>query len=149
MSTLLSEKDTEDIRKFFSENLVDPVTLRLFVQDKEKPGMCIYCDETEQITQELAGLSEKINLEVHLYPTEETKVKEYDVQRVPALILEKSGSKDSGVRFYGAPSGYEFGTLIEGIAELSTGKVKLSADLIHQVENIEKDISIKVFVTPT
>lgn len=149
MLSLLSEKDAADVRKLFSEQLAEPVTLRLFVQDKTKPGECIYCDETEQLAQEITDLSDKICFKLHQYPTEDSYVKQYDVERVPALILETSAGQDTGVRFYGIPSGYEFGTLIEDIVDISTGKTKLSPDLISQVENVQKDVTIKVFSTPT
>jgi glutaredoxin-like protein len=149
LSQLLSEKDAEDIKKFFNENLINPVTLRLFVQDPNQPGECMYCKETEQIAKELSNLSDKIRLEIHQFPTDAEKIKTYDIQRVPALILEKEEGQDSGVRFYGIPSGYEFGTLIEDISDLSTGKTKLAANLMNEVENVQKDVTIKVFVTPT
>lgn len=149
MGSLLSEKDAADIQKLFSEQLVEPVVLRLFVQDKSQPGECMYCNETEQISQEIAHLSDKIQLQIHQYPTDDEKVKQYDVERVPAIILEKSDGQDSGVRFYGIPSGYEFGTLIEDITDISTGKTKLSSDLVSQVEHLDKDVTIKVFTTPT
>lgn len=149
MSQLLSEKDAEEIKKHFSENLVNPITLRLFIQDPSQPGECMYCKETEQISQEVSNLSDKINLEVHQFPTDAEKVKEYNIERVPALILEKTSGQDSGVRFYGVPSGYEFGTLIEDITDLSAGNTKLAADLTSQVESVQKGVTIKVFVTPT
>lgn len=148
MAKLLSEKDSVAIKDFFGQNLVNPITLRLFVQDAAQPGDCMYCSETQQIAEELTELSDKISLEIHKMPSDDTVVKDYDIQRVPALVLEKE-SVDSGVRFYGIPSGYEFGTLIEDIADLSTGKTKLSPELIQQVEKVQKDVTIKVFVTPT
>lgn len=148
MAKLLSEKDSMAIKDFFGQNLVSPITMRLFVQDSSQPGDCMYCSETQQIAEELSELSDKITLQIHKVPTDDALITQYDVQRVPALILEKD-SLDSGVRFYGIPSGYEFGTLIEDIADLSAGKTKLPPDLIKQVEKVQKDVTIKVFVTPT
>lgn len=149
MSSLLSEKDTADIRKLFSDQLVEPVILHLFIQDKTKPEKCMYCDETEQLAEEITNLSDKIRFELHQYPTDDQSVKEYDVQRVPAIIIETSAGQDTGVRFYGIPSGYEFGTLVEDLVDISTGKTKLTADLVSQVQSIQRDVAIKVFTTPT
>lgn len=148
MAKLLSDKDTTAIKDFFAKNLSAPITMRLFLQDPGQPGDCMYCPETKQIAEELADLNEKITLEVHNLSTTDGLVNQYAVQRVPALILEKD-NLDSGVRFYGIPSGYEFGTLIEDIADLSTGNSKLSPDIINQVKQVQKDVTIKVFVTPT
>ena len=149
MAKLLSEKDSTEIKKFFSEQMVNPVTLRLFVQDPDQPGECDYCSDTEQIVREVAELSDKINVVVHKSPTDREQVDSYNVERVPALIFEREDGTDSGVRFYGIPSGYEFGTLLEDIADLSNGKTKLSPELIQQVQQVQQDVTIKVFVTPT
>jgi len=150
LGNLLAEKDSNEIKKHFEQQLINPVTLRLFVQDPNEPGECMYCSETEQICREVAELSDKINLTVHSNSTsEQEQHQKYGIERVPALILEKVSGTDSGVRFYGIPSGYEFGTLIEDITELSTGESKISTDLRKQVEQIQQDVTIKVFVTPT
>ena len=148
MAKLLSEKDATAIKDYFSQQLVNPVTLRLFLQDPSEPAECMYCSQTEQIAQEVVDLSDKLNLVVHKATTED-KAKEYNVQYFPALVLEKEEGTDTGVRFYGIPSGYEFGVLIEDLADLSSGKIKLTADVIQQVESVQKDVTIKVFVTPT
>ncbi|KLU60023.1 alkyl hydroperoxide reductase subunit F [Peptococcaceae bacterium CEB3] len=149
MAKLLSKKDATAIKGFFDQNLVEPVTMRLFVQDGGQPDDCMYCTETQQIAEEVSELSDKIKLAVHKVPgKEDAELKRYDVQRVPALILEKADA-DSGVRFYGIPSGYEFGTLIEDLADLSAGQTKLAPDIVKQVEAVQKDVTIKVFVTPT
>lgn len=148
MAKLLSEKDEAAIKDYFTKQLVNPVTLRLFVQDPNHPEDCMYCSETEQITREVADLSDKIELIIHQAPSEKEIMQKYDVQRVPALILEKEEGQ-AGVRFYGIPSGYEFGTLIEDIAELSTGETKLAPELVKKVQQVDKDVTIKVFVTPT
>jgi alkyl hydroperoxide reductase subunit AhpF len=82
----------------------------------------MYCDETEQLAEEITNLSDKIRFELHQYPTDDQYVREYDVQRVPAIIIETSAGQDTGVRFYGIPSGYEFGTLVEDLVDISAGK---------------------------
>lgn len=147
MAKLLSEKDAGAIKDFFSQQLVNSVTLRLFLKDPGE-GECMYCSETEQIAQEVVELSDKLNLVVHKMTTEE-KAKEYNIKYFPALVLEKEEGTDTGVRFYGIPSGYEFGVLIEDLADLSSDKIKLAPDVISQVESVQKDVTIKVFVTPT
>ncbi len=150
MEKLLAEKDADQIKQHFAQQLLNPVTLRLFVADPNQPGECEYCAETEQICREVAELSDKINLTVHSNaPSEQAQAEKYGVERVPALILEKVSGTDSGIRFYGIPSGYEFGTLIEDITELSGGESKIPANLREQVEQIQQDVTIKVFVTPT
>ncbi len=149
MAKLISEKDAAEIKNFFTDKMSEPVTLRLFVQDPNQPGDCDYCPDTEQLVREVAELNDKVNVVVNLSPTNRELVEQYNVERVPALILERADGTDSGVRFYGIPSGYEFTTLLEDIADLSSGKTKLSPELVRQVEKVQQDVTIKVFVTPT
>ena len=149
MAKLLSEKDATEVKKYLAGAMVNPVTLRLFVQDPDQPGDCAYCSETEQIVREISELHDQVQVVVHKSPTEGELVKQYNVERVPALIIEGKETANTGVRFYGIPSGYEFGTLLEDIADVSSGKTKLSPDLIKQVEQVQQDVTIKVFVTPS
>lgn len=149
MGNVIKENYAARIQKKFSEHIIKPVTLRLFVQDKNQSGECEYCDQTEQMVHEIAALNDKIQVVVHLYPTEELEVGKYGIERVPALILENSEGEDTGVRFYGMPSGFELDTLVEDIVDISTGKVNLPANLISEIEQIKNDATIKVFTTPT
>lgn len=146
---LLSEKDAATLRDYFAQEMVETVTLRLFVQDPTKAGNGEHSAEAEQIAEEITELTDKVKLVVHKYPTDEDEVKQYNIERVPALVLEREYGVDSGVRFYGAPSGFEFSTLIEDIAELSSGDSKLSPELRKHAEQVERPVTIKVFVTPT
>lgn len=149
MAKLLSDNDAAELRKLFTQRLNNQVFLRLFVQDPDQPGDCEYCADTEQIVRELAELNNQIKVILHKSPTDSAEVAKYHVERVPALILEKEEGVDSGVRFYGVPSGYEFGCLIEDMLDLANGESKLPADLLEQVAKVQKDVTVKVFVTPT
>ncbi len=150
MKKFIGEKDAKEIKSYFDKELTNPVSMRLFVQDPNQPGDCMYCSETEQLCRELAELSDKIELTVSSNAaSEQEQIQKYGIERVPALILEKVAGTDSGVRFYGIPSGYEFATLIEDISLLSSGETKLSPDLTLQVAAVQKDVTIKVFVTPS
>lgn len=50
--------------------------------------------------------------------TDQQKAETYGVQLVPAVIVE--GEKDHGIRFFGAPAGYEFSSLVEDILAVGT-----------------------------
>ncbi|HPC25705.1 MAG TPA: thioredoxin family protein, partial [Fervidobacterium sp.] len=55
-----------------------------------------------------------------------------------------------GVRFYGVPSGHEFGTLIQDIVLFGkNAKPQLSQETIEQLSKLDKPVKISVFVTPT
>ena len=140
---LIGQKDADDLRQEFSENLVDPVRLVMFTQELE----CQYCSETRQIVEEVAALSDKIEAEVYNFVIDKEKVEEYRVDKIPAIAVV--GSQDYGVRFFGIPSGYEFTSLVEDIVTVSAGDSHLSAPTREAIAQITNPVHIQVFVTPT
>ncbi len=69
------------------------------------------------------------------------------VDKVPAVAVV--GKKDYGIRMFGIPSGYEFGSLIESIKLVSEGESGLSPETKKQVAKLTKPVKIQVFITPT
>jgi len=143
---LLNEEDRAHLIQEFSA-LTEPVKLVMFTQTLE----CQYCAETRQICEELAGLSDKIELEVYNFATDKERADELGINKTPAIAILRGGElpKDYGIRFYGIPSGYEFGTLVEDILIVSGGKTKLRAETRQQLKNLTTPSLIQVFVTPT
>ena len=139
----LSEKDKQQIKEMFKD-LKEPVKIINFTQTLE----CQYCRETRQILEEVTELSDKINLEILNLVEFKEKAQEYGVEdKIPAIIIE--GDKDYGIRYYGIPSGYEFGTLIEDIIMVSKRDSGLKSDTKEKLHQLTKPIHIQVFITPT
>jgi alkyl hydroperoxide reductase subunit AhpF len=57
--------------------------------------------------------------------------------------------RDYGIRMYGLPSGYEFGTLVEAILDVSSGDSGLSEPTRTALKEIAKPVHVQVFSTPT
>jgi len=140
---LLSEKDRKYLQKEFVEKLKQPVKLLVFPQTVA----CDFCKETEEIAQEVAGLSDKVTVETYNFVTDRTVADQYNVDKIPALVV--LGAKDYGVRFYGIPAGYEFTSLIEAIFAVSAGESGLSKQTKEAIAQIKTPIHIQVYVTPT
>lgn len=138
----LKEKDRQLVSREF-ETLTDPVKLVMFTQEFE----CDYCKETRELLAEVASLSGKLTLEVHDFKSEPDVVGEYRIDKIPAVAIV--GKKDYGVRYYGIPSGYEFGSLIEDILMVSHGESGLSEATRQVVQKLTQPVHIQVFVTPT
>lgn len=144
---LLSNKDVAYLRDLFEKELKKSVRLVFF--KSEDRTRCQYCEITEQVLSELVGIDSRLTLEVHDFDREKDLVAKYAVEMVPALVLESEEGKDYGIRFYGVPSGHEFGTLIQDIITVSKGTPQLSSETLKKLEKLERPVRISVFVTPT
>lgn len=141
--SLIAEEHKEHIKSQLAENLINPVRLIMFTQELE----CQYCVQTKQLVFELAALNDKIQAEVHDFVADAELAKQYGVDKVPAIVL--LGAKDYGIRFYGLPYGYEFQTLLSGLAIVSQGKTALSEETKAKLRSITTPVHIQVFVTLT
>ena len=139
---ILKKRDKKAVEKEFAK-LQDPVKLVYFTQEME----CQYCEQTRELLQEVADLSDKLSVEVYDFVKDKEKALQYGIDKIPATIIE--GKKDHGIRFFGVPSGYEFSTLLGSILEVSTSESGLSKKTKSLVRSINTPIHIQVFVTPT
>jgi len=140
---LLKDKDREYLQGEFSKRLKNPVRLVVFTQTIA----CDFCEQTEQIAEEVAGLSDLISIEVYNFVNDKSVADQYGVDKIPALVV--AGEKDYGIRFFGIPAGYEFTSLVEDIMMVSSGDSGLSAETKAAVAGITAPVHIQVFVTPT
>ena len=132
------------IRKEVTEALADvanPVTFKMFTQKFE----CQYCKETRELIEEVAELSDKVSVEVYDFEADKALADSLGIDKVPGV----AGQKDYGIRMFGIPSGYEFGSLIESIKLVSEGESGLSADTKKMVAKLKQPATIQVFITPT
>ena len=140
---VLTDSERLQLKKIFDTRLEGEARLVMFTQEFE----CETCKDTKELVLELAELSSKIKAEIYDFSKDKEKVKEYNIDKIPAIALV--GKRNYGIRFFGAPSGYEFMALIEDIADVSSGKTNLSAQAKEKLHNIRKPVHIQVFTTPT
>jgi glutaredoxin-like protein len=151
--SLLSEHDQAELAKRFQE-LQNEITIIVFTQEQGPlgpPGMeCDLCRETRQLAEELAGASERIRVEVHDFlAADDPAAADYRVERIPALVLLGPDRRDLGIRFYGIPAGYELATIVADLTRLSSVAPDLSAATRQALADLDRDVHIKVLVTPT
>jgi glutaredoxin-like protein len=139
----------KQVREMFGD-LEAPVNLVVFTQG-EGAVECEMCRETRELLEEVASLSAKLSVEVHDLVADAEIAAGYGIDKIPAVAVVRGGAepKDYGIRLYGIPSGYEFGTLIEDINMVSKGDPGLSAKTLAALEQLPGPIEIQVFVTPT
>jgi len=143
---LLSEEDKKIIMSDYWSRLDHNV--KLIYINKKDTSNCQYCDIIKQLYNELTGMSEKLSLEEYFYEELDNELMErFKIKSAPVVIIQ--GKNKGLIKFYGIPSGMEFPSFIETIVKASKGETDLPQEIINEVTNIEKDVNIKVFVTPT
>lgn len=143
---LLKDQDREHLMKEFAA-LADPVKIIVFTQEME----CQYCSETRQIAEEVAGLSDKISVDVYDFVADKEVAEQYNIDKIPATVIMRGGDtpKDYGIRYFGIPSGYEFSSIIEDIMMISQGDSGLSDETKNIIKDLTNPLHLQVFVTPT
>lgn len=147
--SLLDDNVKNEIKKVF-EGLKEPVKLIVFTQESPivMPTLeCENCKDNRMLMEELAGLSDKLKIEVYDFLKDKDKVEKYKIDKIPANVIE--GDIDYGIRFFGMPAGYEFSTLIETIKFVSSRDTGLNAEVKEKLKTLTKPIHIRVFVTLT
>lgn len=139
---LLSPEIVEQVKQELTD-LTGPVRLLVFTQTFE----CEYCEETRQLVEEIAALSDQITAEIYNFVTDKEKAEELGVDKIPAIAA--IGAEDYGVRFYGIPSGYEFVSLLHAVKVAAAGKSDLSQESLDVLADISEPLHLQVFVTPT
>lgn len=139
---LLSTVDAEQVKKLFG-TLTRDVFIRLYTQKLNCPG----CADTELILAELAGLSERLKIEILNALTEPEKKAADGVDLVPAILI--SDGTHNRARLYGTPSGYEFTTLLTAVMDAGSESESLEQPTLDFLAGLRNDLHFRVFVTPT
>jgi len=147
MAQLLNDDITKQIREVF-EGLKGQVHF-MFFGNKEN---CAYCDETRQLVEEVATLSELLSVEIYDLDADADLAAKYNVDKAPGLVIAaKEGEQvtDFGVRLAGIPSGHEFTSLIQDILLVSNRDSGLNPQTREFLKGLDKPILLQVYVTPT
>lgn len=125
------------------EALSSPVRLLFFTQTFG----CDTCLPARQAVDRIAAASARISVEEHNLVLDRERVAEYGVEWAPALAVV--GDSDAGMRYYGIPDGYEIESLVDAIEIAAGGGPALSAETLDALDALDRDVHLRVFVTPT
>jgi len=138
---LIDERSQEALKEKFRRELQNEVSLSVFIGPDNKE----YCDFTVQLCEELNGLDSKIKPKV--YQNSDGNATSLGIIRTPTVLI----GWDQGykVKYTGAPAGQEAGGFIEAISLISRRDSGLQEDSRVKLQNIDRPVSIRVYVTPT
>jgi hypothetical protein len=162
--SLLAPQDREHLREELS-SLTRIVHLVFYTQTLG----CDTCTQTRQILDELPPLSDRVVIDEVNFVLEPERAKAHGITRVPAIALayedpasvegaERStlGSTsrsaplvDTRIRFLGAPSGYEFVSLIHAVLLAGGAESQLSEASQARLRAVRQPVTMQVFSTPT
>lgn len=147
MVKMLDEGIQKQVKEVFAE-LDHPVEI-LFFKRKDN---CEYCEETQQLLEEVAGLSDKLNVQVLDIDDDAAQAAEYNLDKAPGFVLvgkDDDRLVDYGVRYAGIPAGHEFTSLINDLLLVSKRESGLSAQVKTYLAELKSPVLLQVFVTPT
>ena len=149
--SLIREEDARGLRAHLEHHLSGSVTIDYFTRPDSRlfvPGReCEACDDTRTLLEEVTQLSGSIQLRVHDFFGEDPAVSGMAIDRIPAIVL--SGGAKGRVRHFGIPAGYEFGSFLELLIDVGNGRTDLAQKTRESLEGLDRDIHIRVFVTPS
>ena len=142
MPILRPEEETK-VREWF-DALARPVELLVALGPEETPrpgaGDLDFGAEMVRLCEGLAELGDRVTCRVEDEPE--------GFPRFPAVSIRPEG-QDAGVRYDGLPWGYELGSLVGGIVEAGREEPTLRPDSVAALEELDRDLTLDVFVTPT
>ena len=147
MPSLLNDEIKSQVSEVFSQ--LDQQVQVLFFGKQDD---CQYCDDTQQLLEEVTALSEKLDLSIYRLDEDNAIAQEYNIDKAPGFVIAgKDGDQilDYGIRYAGIPSGHEFSSLINDFLLVSGRDSKLGDDVREMLQGLSKPVNLLVFVTPT
>ena len=123
--------------------LVKPVTLLYYTPDIASAAT----RAERELLEEIAGASDRIRLRVLAERWDAAREHEVGIARTPAIVV--SGESDPGIRYYGAPDGYELETFLAVLRAVSDGRSGLSEASRARVGGLGDPRHLEVLVAPT
>ena len=108
---------------------------------------CETCATTKRILEDLTRVNALVTLEEKNMVLDTGDVELYGIIAAPGVAIV--GDRDRGLRFYGAPDGYELISLLEGILVASAGYSGLSEESRALVATLDEPRALQIFSTPT
>ena len=123
--------------------MTGPVQLVFFTQTFG----CDTCTTTRRVLDDLARANPLITIEEKNMVLDSADVERFGIIAAPGVAIV--GDRDRGLRFYGAPEGYELVSLLEAILLASAADSGLTEDSRALIATLEEPRALQIFSTPT
>jgi glutaredoxin-like protein len=140
---LIDDTVAEQLKQELSK-LVHPVRLVAFSSALTSPES----EQVSRLIEELGALEPRLLVESCNFVLDKARAETLGALRIPAVAI-LGETRDYGIRFYGVPTGFEFGTLIDAILDVSSGDSGLLPATREALAVLEQPVHLQVFTTPT
>jgi alkyl hydroperoxide reductase subunit AhpF len=140
---LIQDEVAAQLKEEF-QGLLHPVRLAVFSQALADPESA----QVKRIVEELATLDARLSAESYNFVLDKEKAEALGIARIPAVAI-LGEQKDYGLRFYGLPSGYAFGTLVDAVLDVSRADSGLTPETRAALAELARPVHLQVFSTPT
>ena len=141
---LLSDADRTTLVQHLAP-IDKPVDLLLFTQTI---GGSESGPVARQVLDEVASLHDKVTVVEKNFVLDTEDRAKYKVDKAPAIVVLSDG-QDTRMRLYGAPTGYEFVSLVEAVLLAGTGTLELEPETLTALAAVTEPLHLQVFTTPT
>lgn len=143
----LSDRDRRILAKIL-QGMERPVRLVLATDDGDTDGTVTPNAMARDLIQHLTGLTPLIV--AHLSSAADPLLPpSIVVDRTPTLLIQTAEGSDTGIRYVGVPSGYQFGTLVDTILDVSREAHRLEATTVATATQLMAPVRIRVYYLPT
>jgi glutaredoxin-like protein len=118
-----------------------PVRMLLFTQELE----CRFCRDARVLAEEIAGLSDKLSLEVYDLARDASRAAEFKADKAPAFCV--AGDRNYGFRYFGVPAGFEFTSLLAALEVAGARDSVLKPETRRKLAMLAKPVDVQLFVT--
>lgn len=143
---LLNRAERNLLRDRLETEMVDDVRIIHFTQGKQLLFATgdddLYSRDAREAVEDIASLSDRLDLSIYDFSRELKLAEEYGVERVPCTILETEDNRR--IRHFGILGGYYQGNLIQAIIDVSRKTGRLSANTRSALQKISADLHLFV-----
>ncbi len=152
---MVSEKILDVFRERLAR-LPGPVTIELWQSGGssiEVPGRapepCPECPATYEVLQQIAGVSDALEVRTREYGLQPERAAALGVDRVPGIVFRRGGDggEPSGLRIFGLPSGHFLPLLLDAIQRTASPPAPAPAEIQEVLDQIEGPIAVRVMAS--
>ena len=100
-----------------------------------------------ELLEEIARRADRIELRVLAERWDAEREARVGIARTPAIAL--LGAQDYGIRYYGAPDGYELETFLSIVRAVAEGRSGLAAGSVARLRGLASPLHLEVLHAPT